>query len=271
MRMNTWSSAPAELRVGPIATLLGLALLPMPLLAQTMRSVATEAQLRAAIQASAPGDRVNLTSDIVVGAEVVLNAPLTIRGNGHRLTVPVPAFDDSGLRNPEASPHRVFRIMGQGDVHLDRLEIRGGDIQGDEEGGGGGAIAVNRGTLRLSHSTISHSRSEIYGGGLSSFLGEVYLSDSRILRNSSGAGSGERGGGGVSSDFGTLHLDRVTVAENRNETQPSALGGGVFARAQAPGQILINNSTFANNVAGSAGGRAVDRGSGARRQQHLHR
>lgn len=252
--MNTLNSAPRTLRLRPIAALLGLAFLPQPLLAQTVRNVATEVQLRAAIEASAPGDIVNLTSDIVVGAELVLNAPVTIQGNGHRITVPVPAFDDSGLRNPDASPHRVFRIMAQGDVHLDRLEIRGGDIQGDEEVGGGGAIAVNRGTLRLSHSTISHSRSEIYGGGLSSFLGEVYLSDSRILRNASGPGSGEKGGGGVSSDFGTLHLDRVTVAENRNETQPSALGGGVFARAQAPGQILINNSTFANNVAGSAGG-----------------
>lgn len=252
--MNALNSAPRRLHLRPIAALLGLAFLPLPLLAQTVRNVATEAQLRAAIEASAPGDVVNLSSDIVVTAEVVLDTALTIQGNGHRITVPVPAFDDAGLRNPGASPHRVFRIMEQGDVHLDRLEIRGGDIQGDVEGGGGGAIAVNRGTLRLSHSTISHSRSEIYGGGLSNFLGEAYLSDSRILRNASGGGSGEKGGGGVSSDFGTLHLDRVTVSENRNETQPSALGGGVFARAQAPGQVLINNSTFANNVAGSAGG-----------------
>lgn len=235
------------------ATLLVSALLPLPLLGQTVRNAATEAQLRTAIAASAPGDLVNLTSDIVVGAEIVLNAPVTIHGNGHRITVPVPAFDDSGLRNPDASPHRVFRIMELGDVHLDRLEIRGGDIQGDEDGGGG-AIAVNSGTLRLSHSTVSHSRSGIYGGGLSNFLGEVYLSDSRILRNASGAGSGEKGGGGVSSDLGTLHLNRVTVAENRNENQPNAQGGGVFARGQTLGQILINNATFANNVAGAAGG-----------------
>lgn len=248
--MNTSNSA---LRARPIAALLGLTLLPLPLLAQTVRSVATEAQLRTAIQASAPGDHVSLTSDIVVGAEIVLNAPLTVHGNGHRLTVPVPAFDDSGLRNPEASPHRVFRIMEQGDVHLDQLEIRGGDAP-DTEQGGGGAIVVNFGTLRISHSTISHSRSGGAGGALSNTSGRIYLSDSRILRNASGPGGGEKGGGGISSDFGTLHADRVTVAENRNESQPSALGGGVFARAQAPGQILINNSTFASNVAGSAGG-----------------
>lgn len=69
--MNTLNSAPRTLRLRPIAALLGLAFLPQPLLAQTVRNVATEAQLRAAIEASAPGDIVNLTSDIVVGAELV--------------------------------------------------------------------------------------------------------------------------------------------------------------------------------------------------------
>ncbi|MCG6117888.1 MAG: InlB B-repeat-containing protein [Aquimonas sp.] len=212
-----------------------------------MHNAATEAQLRAAIDASAPGDIVNLTSDIVVLAEIVIDSQLRIQGNGHRITVPVPAFDDSGLPNLDASLHRVFQIREHGDVHLDRLEIRGGNALATD--GFGGAILVNFGKLRLSQSTISHSRSEGEGGALDNNQGEVYISDSRILRNAAGL-LGFRGGGLVIR-FGILHLDRVTVAENRTEAVDSN-GGGVAVEGNS--QVFINNSTFANNVTRQLGG-----------------
>lgn len=227
--------------------MLALALLPLPLPAQTVRNVATEAQLRAAIAASAPGDVVNLTSDIVVTPEVVLDTELTIQGNGHRITVPVPAFDDAGLPNLDATRHEVFRILPEGDVHIDRLEIRGGDTL-QTVAFSGGAVTVDEGRLRMTRSTISHSRTEGDGGGLANLGGEVYLSDSRVLRNAAGLFRG----GGIFVWTGTLHLDRVTVAENRAVETVSARGGGV--QIEQAERVVINNSTIANNAANGLGG-----------------
>ena len=70
--------------------------------------VADYSELVSAVNTASEGDTITLAADIVVESEISLSNSLTINGNGHTISVPVPGFDDSGIYNDNPSAFRVF-------------------------------------------------------------------------------------------------------------------------------------------------------------------
>jgi len=210
--------------------------------AQVTRDAGTFAELQAAVTASAAsGDTINLTNDIVVTSAVTLNKSLTIRGNGRTVTVPVPGLDESGVIEPAPSTHRLFNITGAGVV----VRIEGATLRGGNVAGGGALSVVSGSTLHLFRSTITRSRGTATGGGggILNAGATVFITESRILRNSAGFG------GGFINTAAVMHIDRSLIAENRSE-RPNGGGGG----GENQGTLFINNTTFSNNQSTEIGG-----------------
>ena len=85
--------------------------------------------------------------------------------------------------------------------------------------GGYGGIDNNRGTVRISRSTISHNYADHGTGGLNNTEGVVAITDSRLSDNSSSDG------GGIRTFGGTLAVIRSVIAHN--SIQPIYSGGGI--------------------------------------------
>lgn len=215
--------------------------------------VDTEAELRSAIAAAASGDTIELTADVVVTSEVVVdNRVLTIDGNGYALSVPVPGLTSSGVAAASPSAFRVLSITettGTTNVTLRDLVIRGGKIGtavSDGVQGRGAGVRVDTGAVaRIVDTTITQGLSRTtgdadyhsVGGGLNN-RGTTILLRSRIIRNQAGYG------GGIANS-GLLIIKDSSVSENRG------LGGG--GADLLAGQTYIDNSTFANNTGTGVG------------------
>jgi len=235
----------------PLA-LAACALLPAAASAATVQ-VDTEAELRSAISAAASGDVIELTADVVVTSEVVIdNRVLAIDGNGYVLSVPVPGLTASGVAAANPSGFRVMSITettGTTDVTLRDLVIRGGKIGtavSDGVQGRGAGVRVDTGAVaRIVDTTITQGLSRTtgdsdyhsVGGGLNN-RGTTILLRSRVIRNQAGYG------GGIANS-GLLIIKDSSVSENRG------LGGG--GADLLAGQTYIDNSTFANNTGTGVG------------------
>lgn len=179
--------------------------------------------LCSAITDASSGDAINITADIVVSAQVTIGKNLTIYGNEHTISVPIPGLDDSGILNSTASAFRVFFISG-GTVTLDNMIIKGG--RPNDSYSGAGIYNGVGATIHLNNVTISNSGGATdkvfypkgYGGGISNF-GTAYLNSCNISRN------GATFGGGFYSDtFASMFIENSTFSENRSLN--SAGGGG---------------------------------------------
>jgi hypothetical protein len=214
--------------------------------------------LCSAITNASSRDAINITADIVVSAQVTIgkNKNLTIYGNGHTISVPIPGLDDSGILNSNASAFRVFFISG-GTVTLNNMIIKGGRPN-DLLYSGAGIYNDAGAILHLNYVTISNSGGAIdrnfypkgYGGGISNF-GIAYLNSCNISRN------GATFGGGFYSDaVASMFIENSTFSENRS----LGLNGGGGA-GQSKGYLYVNNSTFANNKSTELGG-AINQNAG---------
>jgi predicted outer membrane repeat protein len=154
-------------------------------------------------------------------------------------------------------------------------EISDSEISGNTAGTYGGGITLYKvGDVTIMNSIIYANQSSSEGGGLNGIkVGNVAISDSTIQGN-----TGAQGGGGVYIyNAGDVTIDSTTFDQN---TATQGDGGGLYATSTDSftvtnstvsgnqgldgagfflgyngydGEVLIANSTFANNVGGSSG------------------
>jgi len=115
----------------------GLLMNPAPVQATT-RYAGDYATLTNVVASAATGDTIEITANITVGAQVLINAKgLSFVGNSDfTISVPVPGLTSSGVVNNNPSAFRVFSITASGLTNsFQNLTIVGGAPSGS-----GGAI-----------------------------------------------------------------------------------------------------------------------------------
>jgi parallel beta-helix repeat protein/predicted outer membrane repeat protein len=135
------------------------------------------------------------------------------------------------------------------------LTVTDSTISGNTASGDGGGIYVadvrsiySNLTRRvvISNSTISGNTSRNLGGGLAMKRGSLIVTDSTIAENIS------EGGGGFFIDGGHTTIANSTITGNAADGEESA-GGGILIEGDA--QVSVSNSTISDNtVAGRGGG-----------------
>jgi hypothetical protein len=200
------------------------------------------------------------------------NSPITIGGNGLPVITGTMTINGESAettiieRNPAAPQFRIFRVESGGNLTLERLTIRGGDVFGDGAGisnagilaitdslidnnvndGMGGTIR-NTGTLRILRSFITNNRGLIDAGGIFN-IGTATITNSTIAHNAS------QGAGGVQNGIlplspgvpppgvpvPTITIENSTVSDNR--------GDGPGGISNDGGIMTIANSSIANNL-----------------------
>ena len=119
----------------------------------------------------------------------------------------------------------------------------------------GGGISIDGGQTFIQNSTISHNRAGYYAGISHSYVGALTLINSTVSDNVATWNGGGIGHGGP----GLLTIINSTISGNRaNGTDSLGIGGGLLSYAN----VIVRNSTFVNNTAGSGGGIYQDSGSG---------
>ena len=208
-------------------------------------SVGNYTALINAIANGADGDTITLTNNITVSATVSISLKaLTIEGNQHTISVPVPGLNELGVINTNSSPFRVFDIFSSGKTNtLRNMTIHGGSLANS----GGGGIRKIAGTLVLEGITLSRSTvTNFGGGGLYNVGGTMIMRDCHVSRNAAGYG-----GGFLNDSTGSLFIERSTFSDNRSLFMN---GGGGAGENQYQCNLFANNSTFANNICAELGG-----------------
>ena len=152
------------------------------------RNASTYAELTSAITSSSDGDTINITKDIINTGEMTISKALTIEGNGHTISVPIPGLDESGIYSVNPSTWRVFNISASGKtVTIQNMTIKGGSTSSS-----GAGIWNNSGTtLKLTGVTIANCLgNNIRGGGLVNEASIVYMKDCNVSRNAAKNGGG---------------------------------------------------------------------------------
>jgi uncharacterized repeat protein (TIGR02543 family) len=226
--------------LGLIGLAVGLLPAPAPGATATAGDYAT---LTNAIAQAADGDTLLLTNNITVSAEVLVSSKgLTIEGNNHSISVPVPGLDASGITNAGPSAFRVFNISAIGKTNtLQNMTVIGGSPSTS-----GAGILNNFGTLVLQSVTVAQSGgSSCAGGGVVNNSGTLYLRDCNISRNAA-----LYGGGFLNIGTGAnIFIERCTFSENRSLRSNGGGGAG-----ENDATLWANNSTFANNKSTELGG-----------------
>jgi uncharacterized repeat protein (TIGR02543 family) len=218
-----------------------LVFISFKLSAQTTRYVSSYSDLSSAISNSSSSviDIIEIKNDITITQEFYIGKSITIKGNGHTLTVPVTGVSDEGVNNSNPSTFNIFNFYGSTTVAtVENLTLKGGDY---DDGGG----CINNGALKLvlNSVTLSNGRNSGFGGGGGlSNSGDVYMTNCQLIRNSAGYGGGFL-------NFGTMYLEKTTFSDNRSE---SSNGGGGGCENQ--GTLYMNNCTFSNNKSTEIGG-----------------
>jgi hypothetical protein len=273
----------AALLLAVLLTLLGS---PVPAVQADSLTVTTlddsgEGSLRQAIldaNSSAGADTItfNVAGPITLASTLpAITSEMTIDGTGQSITISGQGkailVVDSGFLtvkgltltsggNSSLNPHQrgaiinssTTRIVGStftgntvSAIHNDgTLTIEGNtQISGNQTSSPGGGI-LNSGTLTISDSTISGNTAYV-GGGIYNELGSTLTVIGSVIKQNQASTSGY--GGGI-SNRGDLILQDSFVHQNT-----ASLGGGI-ANFQALGaSMIITNSTFSENSAGSGG------------------
>ncbi len=199
-------------------------------------------ELVEAINQAGPGDTIEITSDIVVTSELVIDKDLSIKGKGHTLSVPIPGLDDSGRLNPDPSSFRVFNLVS-GQLTIEELTIKGGAAGAE----GSGIRVAEAASLRLDTCTVSHSGGRDAPGGGIANRGTCYLNHCDIIRNGA-----SYGGGFFNVDASAkMYVENSSFSENRSL---SASGGGGAGENKTSALLYVNNSSFSNNKSTELGG-----------------
>ena len=102
--------------------------------------------------------------------------------------------------------------------------------------------------VQLSDLTIRHGNTNLNGGGLRSFGGDLLVE--RVTFTSNDA---EGQGAGLASGENVIVMNDVVFRDNGN-SDTSEGGGARLGENQQPTDVTLNNVTFENNAAGGSGG-----------------
>ena len=143
--------------------------------------------------------------------------------------------------------YRLFYVGETGDLALNHVIVRNGDIAGTYAGGLGGAI-YNEGNLTLRSSQITLSNAS-YGGGIYNTGGKATLIHSMVALNTAGSGGGGIWSGRGFTDWNgnssVVSIDHTLVTTN----MAGSNGGGIANRM---GIVTITDSDFVSNTAGGS-------------------
>lgn len=157
-----------------------------------------------------------------------ITTDITIEGNGATIT-----------RSSVAPLFRIFHITKNGNLTLDNVYILSGTATGGGTSNNGGGL-FNRGSVKLTNSTVSKHKAQEYGGGIYN-LGALSTANATI------SGNDALSGGGISNvGQGTVELGNSTIKANG-----ASAGGGIY---NENGTLAITQSTINNNAATGGGG-----------------
>ena len=142
---------------------------------------------------------------------------------------------------------RPIFVANGASLNLNKVTILDGD--GDTDGGGEGGGIYNRGTLRVTNSTLTRNHAQLLGGGILNG-GTLTVTNSYFDLNDVGFSGGGGLGGGAIYNGGVLTVTNSTFYGN------TALYGGAGGAIFNGGQVTmtVTNSTFYNNSALSGAG-----------------
>ncbi|MEI8084855.1 MAG: BACON domain-containing carbohydrate-binding protein [Paludibacter sp.] len=215
----------------------------------TTRNAATEADFNIAYTSSIAGDIINLTSNITFTSEKTISKTITINGNSYTLSVAASGRDDNGLAISGASSYRIFTVSSSYTLTINSLTMKGGAITT----GYGAVIYVSTSAiLYLNSCVLSNSSNLNLSGGALGNSGTVFLSKTRICRNSA-----KSGGGFINLASSSMFIENSSITENYTTTY----GGGA---GENQGLLYINNSTISNNQSLELGGGLNNYGSSSK-------
>jgi hypothetical protein len=199
----------------------------------------------------------------------------------------------TGPPDPAANPTildsqgqgRVIHASGDVSATLEGLRVTGGLASGpgdwtENAGGGvwvvsatvtlrncritansagyGGGLAVRRGTLTLTASTVDGNDGTHVGGGMYIWDGVAALTAGTVVSNTAGLS-----GGGLHLWSSEATIERSVIAHNAANGDPAwAGGGGMFIDGESD-VVLVSNAVVDNRTVANGGGLIID-GSSAR-------
>jgi predicted outer membrane repeat protein len=162
------------------------------------------------------------------------------------------------LRGGPNVDYVVFTGTGYGSspgfpIAISGVTITGGHAINDHYSDRGGGILNRDAALTLSNAVISDNYAQDDGGGIYSYSGSLTIVNSTISGNRSGdPADGNAYGGAVYSQESPVVIRNTTISGNRSGGD----GGGIYmsSRYTVAPSLTIENTTIANNTAGSGSG-----------------
>lgn len=183
---------------------------------------------------------------VLSGQSIPINTPITV-SDTDGVTVDASALPAGIVVDGGTGTHRLFFITAGSNLTLIAVAITGGDGDGTNSPGLGGAI-FNAGTLILSDCHLHDNTASANGGAIHS-TGTATLTRCTLNNNSTTAS------GGALSNAGTLTATNCTVVGNSAGSAAGG-GGGVNATSAATSTTLIHCTLTGNQAANGAGGGA---------------
>jgi hypothetical protein len=245
--------------VGLVAGVLTMAGVGSYATTRTVTSLADSGagSLRDAIAASAANDTINfaVTGTITLtSGELLVSNSVTIAGPG-----------PSNLAVDGNAASRVFHTGLNTTVSISGLTITNGNATGTYPANTGGGIYSENATLIMSNCTLSHNRTDVYGGGIYSLSTSNGSASVEVVNCTLSSNGPVFAGGGICNRADTNGRASVKVVNSLlTDNLGSGGGGGIFNDAEGGGRtcVQIVNSTVSGNVGGSAGN-AVDSQAGS--------
>ena len=159
---------------------------------------------------------------------ITVSGSVTVTGDGSATT-----FVQAHANDAASATNRVFKVESGNTVTISNMTVRNGNATA----GNGGGI-YNEGALTVNNATISDNTAIGYGGGIDNRPGGDITIEKCTISNNSAASDG---GGIYSSD--NTRIYNSTISHNK----ANHWGGGI--RQFTAGELIIENSTIANNHA----------------------
>jgi len=241
--------------VSPISFIQDFKMVEVPAAPTTTRYVCalgcTYTSIQAAINASGPGDIVDLASEIYTET-ISIDENITLLGEGAEYTIIQAAGD------PDSATDRVITVVVTATTTIDGITIR----YGKKNGGGG---IHNRGILTVTNSVIISNTATNNGGGIfntgktSGEHSKLTIIDSVIQYNTA---QSNRGGGiynYANNGDATIILVGTTISINN-----SWYGGGINNYANnGTATIDMSKTNITGNISGAEGGGIINHAEGS--------
>ncbi|MGI5100924.1 right-handed parallel beta-helix repeat-containing protein [Treponema vincentii] len=228
-------------------------------------------QLKDAVEAAVSDETITIKGTVKATSatdnsdEIEINKNLTIKGKTKADSDILDANGNHASTPPSdvpSSPHRIFKITGTAQVHLENLTLQNGKdttSAGTTGAGGGGIWMADTAHLTLTGVTIRNCTSKGPGGGLcmehdgSTAGGTLTMKNSRVIDNTvkeDGAISTSSGGGICLPNFAyTAVIDTCEISRNTVDVSAKLTTAGAIT-VQACGLYTGNSSESKTHIKG---------------------